>query len=89
MTVEFARQHPHIAVSYVRPCIVGGPHMDNYLRRLLFQMPIIVLLDGVDSAIQLVHEDDASAAIVGGTAVSPDANESEHSQEHTDRERHR
>ena len=63
MLAQFAQEHPRIAVSCVRPCIVGGPHMDNYLRRLLFGMPIIVLLDGVDSAIQLVHEDDVSAAI--------------------------
>ncbi|MGA2796769.1 MAG: NAD-dependent epimerase/dehydratase family protein [Thermoguttaceae bacterium] len=63
MLVRFAEEHPQIVVSCVRPCIVGGPHMDNYLRRLLFEMPIIVLLDGIDAAIQLVHEDDVSAAI--------------------------
>ena len=45
MLVQFAEEHPQIAVSCVRPCIVGGPHMDNYLRHLLFEMPIIVLLD--------------------------------------------
>ncbi len=63
MLVRFAAEHPQIAVSCVRPCIVGGPRMDNYLRHLLFKMPIIVLLDRVDAAIQLVHEDDVSAAI--------------------------
>ncbi len=63
MLVRFAQEHPQISVSCVRPCIVGGPHMDNYLRHLLFEMPIIVLLDRVDSATQLVHEDDVSAAI--------------------------
>jgi UDP-glucose 4-epimerase len=63
MLVRFANEHPQIAVSCVRPCIVGGPGMDNYLRHLLFEMPIIVLLDGVDAAVQLVHEDDVSAAI--------------------------
>ncbi|MGA2061800.1 MAG: NAD-dependent epimerase/dehydratase family protein [Thermoguttaceae bacterium] len=63
MLLRFAEEHPQITVSCVRPCIVGGPRMDNYLRHLLFEMPIIVLLDGIDSAIQLVHEDDVSAAI--------------------------
>jgi UDP-glucose 4-epimerase len=63
MLVRFAEEHPRITVSCVRPCIVGGPNMDNYLRHLLFEMPIIVLLDRVDSATQLVHEDDVSAAI--------------------------
>jgi UDP-glucose 4-epimerase len=63
MVDRFAQEHPPMAVSCLRPCIVGGPHMDNYLRRLLFSMPIVVLLDRVDSAIQLVHEEDVSAAI--------------------------
>lgn len=60
---RFARDCPDIAVSCLRPCIVAGPNMDNYLRRLILDMPIIVLLDGVDSTIQLVHEDDVSEAI--------------------------
>lgn len=63
MLDAFARSHPQIAVSWVRPCIVGGPHMDNYLQRHIFGMPIILLLGGVDSKIQLVHEDDVSAAV--------------------------
>jgi UDP-glucose 4-epimerase len=63
MLAAFAGEHREIRVSCVRPCVVGGPHMDNYLRRHLFRMPVILLLDGVDSALQLVHEDDVSAAI--------------------------
>ena len=63
MLDQFAAEHPRMAVSCLRPCIVGGPHMDNYLRRLILGMPIMVLLDGVDSAIQLVHEDDVAAAV--------------------------
>lgn len=63
MVVRFAQDHPDIVVSCVRPCIVAGPNMDNYLRHLVLEMPVIVLLDGVDSTVQLVHEDDVSAAI--------------------------
>jgi UDP-glucose 4-epimerase len=63
MTVRFAKEHPDIAVSWLRPCIVAGPRVDNYLRELLIDMPIIVLLDRVDSTVQLVHEDDVSEAI--------------------------
>jgi UDP-glucose 4-epimerase len=63
MIVQFAKENPQIAVSCLRPCIVGGPRMDNYLRHLLMKMPVIVLLDHIDSAIQLVHEDDVSTAI--------------------------
>jgi UDP-glucose 4-epimerase len=64
MLVGFAPKYPAMAVSCLRPCIVAGPNMDNYLRRLLLEMPLIVLLDRVDSAIQLVHEDDVSDAIL-------------------------
>lgn len=59
---EFAAKHPEIAVSWIRPCIVAGPNMRNYLQRLLFSSPILAALDGVDSPLQLVHEDDVSAA---------------------------
>ena len=63
MVVRFSQEHPQIAVSCVRPCIVAGPNMDNYLSHLLLEMPIIVLLDRIDAAVQLVHEDDVSAAL--------------------------
>lgn len=59
----FAERNPDIAVSWARPCIVGGPNMKNYLRRVLIGTPLTVLLDGVDSPLQLVHEDDVSAAL--------------------------
>ncbi len=61
--VAFAQQYPEIAVSWVRPCIVGGPNMDNYLRRVLIGTPLTALLDGSDAPLQLVHEDDVSAAV--------------------------
>ena len=61
--IVFAEQNPDIAVSWVRPCIVGGPNMENYLRRVLIGTPLTALLDGVDTPLQLVHEDDVSAAL--------------------------
>lgn len=63
LLAAFAEQHPQIAVSTVRPAIIGGPHMDNYLTRFIFGMPFIGLLDGRDPPLQLVHEDDVVAAI--------------------------
>lgn len=63
LLAAFAEQHPHIAVSTVRPAIIGGPNMDNYLTRFIFGMPFIGLLDGRDPPLQLVHEDDVVAAI--------------------------
>jgi len=63
LAAAFAEQHAEIAVSWVRPCIVAGPSMDNYLRRVLLGTPIMALLDGCDTPLQLVHEDDVSAAV--------------------------
>jgi len=63
LLAAFAEQHPQIAVSTVRPAIIGGPNMDNYLTRFIFGMPFIGLLDGRDPPMQLVHEDDVVAAI--------------------------
>lgn len=60
---EFSARHPEIAVSWVRPTIVGGPHMNNYLRRIIFGFPFLVKLDGSDTPFQLVHEDDLVAAV--------------------------
>ncbi|MEQ8789131.1 MAG: NAD-dependent epimerase/dehydratase family protein [Pirellulaceae bacterium] len=60
---EFAQQHGEMAVSWVRPAIVGGPKMDNYLYRFIFGLPVLVLSDGYDTPLQFVHEDDVSAGI--------------------------
>lgn len=59
----FATNHPELAVSWIRPCIIYGPGVDNYLSRLLLQHPMVVLPDGCDLPQQFVHEDDVSAAI--------------------------
>ena len=61
---EFARSHPQIAVSRVRPAIIGGAGMDNYLHRLLFGASTLVLLDGHDTPLQFVHEEDVAAAML-------------------------
>jgi len=63
MFADYARQHPEQAVSWVRPAIVGGPGMDNYLHRIIFGMPFLVRLDGFDQMFQLVHESDVVGAI--------------------------
>ncbi|MCA9119800.1 MAG: NAD-dependent epimerase/dehydratase family protein [Planctomycetaceae bacterium] len=58
----FSKQHPEIAVSWIRPAIIGGPGMENYLSRFIFGMPFLAKLDGFDTPIQFVHEDDVVAA---------------------------
>lgn len=60
---DFAHRHPEQAVSWVRPTIVGGPLMDNYIRRMIFGMPFLVKLDGFDQMFQIVHESDLVGAI--------------------------
>jgi UDP-glucose 4-epimerase len=63
LVAAFAGEHQDIATSWVRPCMIGGPHMDNYLRRFIFGMPFMVLIDGCDTPLQFVHEEDVAAAI--------------------------
>jgi len=60
---RFAQQCSDVAVSCVRPSIIGGPSMDNYIRRVLFGMPFLIRMDGHDQPFQLVHERDVVGAI--------------------------
>lgn len=62
LIATFAAAHPEIAVSTLRPSLIGGPRIDNYVIRLLLRMPILALLDGADAPLQFVHEDDVGAA---------------------------
>jgi len=59
----FADENEDIAVSWVRPCLIGGPKMENYVKRFIFGMPFMVLIDGYDTPMQFVHEEDVVAAI--------------------------
>jgi UDP-glucose 4-epimerase len=62
MLGELATRQPQMAVSWVRPSIIYGPGVDNYLSRMLLQHPLVVLPDGCDVPQQFVHEDDVVAA---------------------------
>lgn len=59
---EFAERHSEVCVSWIRPAIIGGPNMENYLSRFIFGMPFLVKLDGFDNPLQFIHEDDVVAA---------------------------
>jgi UDP-glucose 4-epimerase len=59
---HFASDHPEIVVSWVRPAIVLGPGMQNYLSRYLLDSFFIPLPGGVNSPIQFVHADDLARA---------------------------
>ena len=59
----WALQHPDVITTIVRPCIVFGPNVDNYLVRLWTKQPFAVDAGNIDGTIQFVHEDDVVEAI--------------------------
>ncbi len=61
----WAATHPERVLTIVRPCIVFGPNVDNYLVRLWTKQPFAVDVGTIDSQIQFVHEDDVVEGITG------------------------
>jgi UDP-glucose 4-epimerase len=59
----WAARHPERTMTIVRPCIVFGPSVDNYIVRFWEYAPFIPLIDGVDLEFQYVHEDDVIEAL--------------------------
>ncbi len=59
----FGAKHPNTVLSIVRPCVVYGPLVNNYLSDLLTGLPWVTGLAGYDPPLQFVHEDDVTAAI--------------------------
>jgi UDP-glucose 4-epimerase len=59
----WAARHPERAMTIVRPCIVFGPSVDNYIVRFWEYAPFIPLIDGIDLELQYVHEDDVIDAL--------------------------
>lgn len=60
----WAAAHPDRQIAIVRPCIVIGPKVDNYIARAWTKGPFMPVLDGVDEEFQLVHEDDVLTALI-------------------------
>jgi UDP-glucose 4-epimerase len=61
----WALQNPDRVMTIVRPCIVFGPNVDNYISRTWKNSSFLPVLDGVEEEFQLVHEDDVVGAIIG------------------------
>ncbi len=59
----WAHQHPDVVTTIVRPCIVYGPNVDNYLVRLWSDAPAVADVGNIDRTTQFVHEDDVVEAI--------------------------
>jgi UDP-glucose 4-epimerase len=61
----WALRHPDTVTTIVRPAIVFGPNVDNYLVRLWTKQPFAVDVGNLDGHIQFVHEDDVVEAVSG------------------------
>jgi UDP-glucose 4-epimerase len=59
----WAAVHPDRVMTIVRPCIVFGPNVDNYLVRLWTKVPFSPDAGQLDNQIQFLHEDDVVDAI--------------------------
>jgi UDP-glucose 4-epimerase len=60
----WAAEHSDRVMTIVRPCIVFGPNVKNYIVRSWESQPFFPYLDGVDTNMQLIHEDDLVAGLV-------------------------
>jgi UDP-glucose 4-epimerase len=61
----WAAAHPDRTMTIMRPCIVFGPNVDNFISRTWQSAPFMPVIDGVEEEFQLVHEDDVVSAMVG------------------------
>jgi UDP-glucose 4-epimerase len=61
----WAKTYPERVMTIVRPCIVFGPNVHNYMVRLWTKQPFAVDVGNLDERIQFVHEDDLVEAITG------------------------
>jgi len=62
----WAAEHPERTMTIVRPCIVLGPNVDNYIVRTWENAPFFSRFRGEpDQHVQFVHEDDLAEAIGG------------------------
>ena len=60
----WAATYPERVMTIVRPCIVFGPNVDNYLVRLWTKQPFAIDAAGsLDQRYQFVHEDDVVEAV--------------------------
>src|SRR5688500_8522075 len=61
----WAADLPDRVMTIVRPTIVLGPNVDNYISRSWQNNAFLPVMDGVEAECQLVHEDDVVSALTG------------------------
>lgn len=64
MVEAFSKRHPDLKTAVVRPCIVYGPNVQNYLSRFILRLPFLPSVDGARPQMQFVHEDDVSEVFI-------------------------
>lgn len=60
----WAAENPDAVMTIVRPCIVFGPSVKNYIVRSWESQAFFPHLDGTDTEFQLIHEDDLVAGMM-------------------------
>lgn len=60
---QFIKTHSNVVFSVIRPTVVCGKGVNNYLSDLLL-MPVVPKIIGYNPGIQMVHEDDVVGAII-------------------------
>lgn len=61
---DFMAGNPGVIFNIIRPCIVYGPNVNNYISRFWTKFPVVMLLDGKDIPWQFVHEEDVVSLII-------------------------
>lgn len=56
----FKEDNPGVKIAIVRPCIVYGPNVDNYISRFVLRMPVFPSVGGANPEMQFVHEEEAA-----------------------------
>lgn len=59
---SFRRDHPDMAIAVLRPAIVFGPNVENFVSRA-FEAPRLTTVKGYEPPLQFVHEEDVAAAV--------------------------
>jgi UDP-glucose 4-epimerase len=65
-TLLWIYQHPTVQTVLLRPCNVVGPHLSNAMSTFL-RLPTLPVMIGFDPMVQLIHEEDLTAAVVAVT----------------------